>query len=215
MKVGVFDSGVGGLSVANAIKKSLPEVDVILAQDEKHVPYGTRQPTEILGFITPIFQEMVDAGCEVIVIACNTVSTNLMPELRKTFNVHFIAVEPMIKYAARLTKSGVIAVCATPTTLASNRYQDLKKRYASKLEVLEPDCHDWAYMIEHRHIDHNKIRARIEKVLAKKADVIILGCTHYHWIEQEIKDITEARAQVIQPEPIVIGQLRQLLEQLA
>ena len=215
MKIGVFDSGVGGLSVANAIKESLPDIDVVLKEDKEHVPYGTRQPAEILGFVTPIFQQMVDEGCDVIVIACNTVSTTLMPELRRRIKVPLIAVEPMIKYAVQLSKSDTIAVCATPTTLASERYHYLKARYARRLNVLEPDCHDWAHMIENKQVDQEKIRRRIEHVLGEGADVIVLGCTHYHWIEQEIKEIADGRAQVLQPEPIIIGQVRQVLKQLA
>lgn len=215
MKVGVFDSGVGGLSVANAIRKALPELTVILKEDKRHVPYGTRQPAEILEFVVPIFHEMIKEGCIVIVIACNTVSTNLMDSLRERFSVPLIAVEPLVKYAARLTRSKTITVCATPATLASSRYQYLKSRYANRLTVLEPDCSDWAQMIQDRHVDRNKVHDSIEASLEKKSDVIVLGCTHYHWIEQEIKDMADARAIVLQPEPLVIGQLRQLLEQLA
>jgi glutamate racemase len=215
MKVGVFDSGVGGLSVANAIKKSLPELEIEVREDKEHVPYGTRSPAEILSFVEPIFRQMIQAGCQVIVIACNTVSTNLMPDLRRLFDVPLIAVEPMVKYAAKLTKSGVITVCATPTTLASPRYHYLKGRYANDIEVIEPDCHDWAYMIQHNEIDEAKIRGRLEDVLDQNTDVIVLGCTHYHWIEEKIKAIADGRAQVIQPEPIVVQQLKQLLVQLA
>lgn len=215
MKIGVFDSGVGGLSVANAIKKALPGLEIILKEDKGHVPYGTRKPAEILGFVRPIFGDMVEEGCRVIVVACNTVSTNLIGELRSEFDVPMIAVEPMIKDAARLTRSGVITVCATPATLASPRYQQLKQRYAKNLTVLEPDCHDWAYMIELDELDEARIRLSIEGALAEGSDVIVLGCTHYHWIEREIKKVVDARAQVIQPEPIVISQLRQVLKQLA
>jgi glutamate racemase len=215
MRIGVFDSGVGGVSVANAIKKSLPGLEVEIREDKEHVPYGTRQPAEVLGFVKPIFQKMINDGCQIIVIACNTVSTNLMPELRQAFDVPFIAVEPMVKYAAKLTRSNTIVVCATPATLASPRYQYLKQRYAANLQVLEPDCHDWAYMIQQDEIDESKIRSRIEAALEQNADVIVLGCTHYHWIEQQIKTIAAGRAQVIQPEPIVVQQLKQLLAQLA
>lgn len=215
MKIGVFDSGIGGLSVANAIKKSFPELDIILKEDKQHVPYGTRQPAEILSFILPIFENMVREDCEIIVIACNTVSTNLMPELRQRFVVSLIAVEPMIKDAARLTRSKAITVCATPATLASPRYRYLKSRYAKNLSVLEPDCSEWARMIQQEKIEKAKIRQSIEASLNEGSDVIVLGCTHYHWIEQEIKDIADGRAVVLQPEPVIIGQLRQLLKQLA
>ncbi|HSX46100.1 MAG TPA: glutamate racemase [Candidatus Saccharimonadia bacterium] len=215
MKIGVFDSGVGGLSVANAIKKALPEQEIILREDKAHLPYGTRPPKEILGFVTPIFQEMIDSGCQVIVVACNTVSTTLIGELRQRFDVPMVAIEPMVKPAAALTKSGVIAVCATPTTLASARYTQLKRDYAKDVTVLEPDCADWSAMIEHKRVDDEKISSRINQVLDSGADVIVLGCTHYHWIEEDVKKLAAGRAQVLQPEPAIIEQLKRVLEQLA
>lgn len=214
MKIGVFDSGVGGLSVANAIKKALPEHEIILREDKENVPYGTRLPQEILGLVTPIFQEMIGDGCQVIVVACNTVSTTLAGELRERFDVPLVAIEPMVKPAAELTKSGVIAVCATPTTLASNRYASLKEKYASDLTVLEPDCADWPAMIEHNQIEDRKITERVDEVLAKNADVIVLGCTHYHWIEDKITELADGRAIVLQPEPAIIRQLKRVLERL-
>jgi glutamate racemase len=214
MKIGVFDSGVGGLSVANAIRKALPEHEVLLREDKKHVPYGTRPPAEILDFVLPIFQELVDAGCQIIIVACNTVSTTLMTELRQRFPMPLIAAEPMVKPAAALTKSGVIAVCATPTTLASERYAWLKQKYAASLTVLEPDCSDWALMIENHRVYHQKIKTRIGQVLAAGADVIVLGCTHYHWIEAEIASLAAGQATVLQPEKAIVKHLKLMLVQL-
>lgn len=214
MKIGVFDSGVGGLSIANAVRKALPEADVVLRQDKEHVPYGLRPPEELLGFVIPIFQSMVDEGCQVIVVACNTVTTTLIEQLRERFAVPLVAVEPMVKPAAELTRSGVIAVCATPTTLASARYARLKQEYAAGITVLEPDCGDWPAMIEHKRIDEDKIADRINEVLAKDADVIVLACTHYHWIEEEIKALVRDRAQVIQPEQAVIEELKRVISRL-
>jgi len=215
MKIGVFDSGVGGLSVARAVKKAFPEHEILLREDKEHVPYGTRQPSELLGLVTPIFQSMIDDGCQVIVVACNTVSTTLIEDLRKKFFIPLIAVEPMIKPAAELTKTGVVAVCATPTTLVSPRYRWLKETYASGVTVLEPDCADWPAMIEHNRIDDQKITERINEALEKHADVIVLGCTHYHWIEDKINEMVAGRAEVIQPEPAIMRQLKRVLEQLA
>ena len=214
MKIGVFDSGVGGQSVANAISKALPEHEVELREDHEHVPYGTRQPAEILSFVTPILQSLVDDGCAVIVVACNTVSTTLIDKLRQEFTVPLIAMEPMVKPAAAMTKTGVIAVCATPTTLASERYRQLIADYAIDIQVLEPDCSDWAGMIEHHQVDSHKLAERINQVLDQSADVIVLGCTHYHWIEDEINALVQGRARVIQPEPAVIAQLKRVLAQL-
>jgi glutamate racemase len=214
MKIGVFDSGVGGLSMANAVRAALPDADVVLKQDKEHVPYGLRQPAEILELVTPIFQELVDEGCQVIVVACNTVTTTLIKELRARFPLPLVGVEPMVKPAAALTKTGVIAVCATPTTLASPRYAELKAEFAGGITVLEPDCGDRPAMIEHKQIDEEHVAERIDAVLAKNADVIVLACTHYHWIEDEIKELARGKARVIQPEQSIIEQLKRVLAQL-
>jgi glutamate racemase len=214
MKIGVFDSGVGGLSVVRAIEKSMPEHKILFLHDAAHFPYARRSPNEILGFVVPILQELVDDGCKVIVIACNTVSTTLITELRQKISVPLVAVEPMIKPAAEQTTSKVIAVCATPTTLASDRYTWLKDHYAQGVTVLEPDCSEWSSLIERNAMDEQTIRGCIEPVIAAKADIIVLGCTHYHWIEEEIKAVAAGRATVLQPEQPVVQQLRNTIETL-
>lgn len=215
MKIGVFDSGVGGLSVANALRTSLPEHEILLREDKAHVPYGMRPPAEILSFVIPIFQELIDSGCQVIVVACNTVTTTLITDLRTRFDIPLVAIEPMVKPAAELTRSKIIAVCATPTTLASSRYAWLKKEYAQDIKVLEPDCDDWALMIEDNQVDQQKIAERIHEVLKAGADIIVLACTHYHWIEAEINELTAGQAQVLQPERPIIAQLKTVIAQLS
>lgn len=215
MKVGVFDSGVGGLSVARAIEMALPNHEVIFKNDVEHVPYGDRDIGEILGFVQPILQELIAQGCEVIVIACNTVTTNLMEELRRVTKVPLVGMEPMIKPAAEKSKSKIIAVCATPRTLSSKRYAWLKEEYAKGVRVIEPDCSDWSYLIETNSLDREKIAKIINDVCNAGADEIVLGCTHYHWIEDQIKQLVNGRAEVLQPEQPVIKQLKRVLERLA
>jgi glutamate racemase len=214
VKIGVFDSGVGGLSVVKAIQNELSDLEIVYKDDKQHVPYGTRSIDEIHNLIRPIFQEFVDEGCRIIVVACNTVTTNLISQIRKEFSVPMVGMEPMVKPAAEATKTGVIAVCATPRTLSSERYAWLKKEYAKDVKVLEPDCGDWALMIESDNLNREKIAKNIEKVIELSADEIVLGCTHYHWIEQLIKEIAAGRATVIQPEKPVIEQLKRVIEQL-
>ncbi|MEO7364173.1 MAG: aspartate/glutamate racemase family protein [Candidatus Saccharimonadales bacterium] len=215
MNIGVFDSGVGGLSVAQAIEKAMPEATVIFRTDPEHFPYSSRTPAELIGFVVPVLESMVvNDGCEVIVIACNTVSTTIVNTLRKLISVPLIAMEPMVKPAAGLTKSGVIAVCATPTTLASERYQWLKSSYAPNAVVIEPDCSDWSAMIERNEVDRGMLTSRLAASLDAGADVIVLGCTHYHWIEDEIRAIAGDRAIVLQPEQAVMEQLKRVLGQL-
>jgi glutamate racemase len=210
MKIGVFDSGIGGLSVASAIRKALPKVEVLFVHDTPdHFPYATKSPDQIYRFIVPIFQNLVDAGSDVIVIACNTVSTTLAKQLRSKFTVPLIVVEPMIDRATQLTKTGIITVCATPTTLASERYAQLKTTYGQGRTFIQPDCSDWSALIEHNQMSEAHIRQEIEPALAKGTDVIVLGCTHYHWIEEEVCRITNGRAQVVQPEALIIAELKQ------
>lgn len=212
MKIGVFDSGIGGLSVARAIEKGLPKADVRFVHDTpEHFPYATKSPDEIYGFILPIFQSLADERCDAIVVACNTVSTTLIIRLRGAFDVPMVALEPMVKPAAALTQSGVIAVCATPTTLASERYAWLKTTYGQAYTFIEPDCADWSYLIENNRMNETRIREGIEPALAAGADVVVLGCTHYHWIETEIKAIAKDRAQVLQPEAAVVAQVKRVL----
>jgi glutamate racemase len=214
MKVGVFDSGVGGQAIVNAIKCELPEIEVLYADDHKNVPYGNKPPATLLKLVLPILQDLQKNGCQAIVVACNTVTTTIIEQLRSQLAVPLVAVEPMVRPAAELSTTGVIAVCATPATLASPRYRWLKESYAAGLSVLEPDCSDWAYMIESNAIDHEKIRALIKDVIVQQADVIVLGCTHYHWIEVEIKKLAGPRVMVMQPELALLKQLKRVLKRL-
>lgn len=209
--IGVFDSGMGGRSVADAVERAFPESTVLFRSDTAHLPYGSKSPEELLGYVVPILEELVSEGSDAIVIACNTVTTTLISRLREAIDIPLVGIEPMVKPAAAMTKTGVIAVCATPTTLGSERYAWLKGTYANNLTVLEPDCSDWALMIEADQVDKKKISDRIEEVCAKNADVIVLACTHYHWIEEVIDTIAQGRAVVIQPELAIVQRLKQVL----
>jgi glutamate racemase len=213
-KIGVFDSGIGGLSVVQAIQKALPHDNVVFIDDRAHMPYGDKSPQEVLGYVAPLLDNLVKEGCEVIVIACNTVTTTLIKQLRKKVRVPLVGIEPMVKPAAKQTKTGIIAVCATPATLASDRYRWLKETYASDVKVIEPDCSRWAYMIEHNTINEEELRNQIETICRQGVDVIVLGCTHYHWIEAIIQEIATDRAKVIQPEQAAVAQLKRVLAKL-
>jgi glutamate racemase len=214
VKIGVFDSGVGGLSVAHAIQKALPEHEFLLREDKENLPYGTKSPEQLLSLVRPILEEMVHGGCNIIVIACNTVTTTIINQLRELITVPLIGMEPMVKPAAETTKTGVIAVFATPATLKSDRYRWLKNTYASGVKVIEPDCSRWAKMIEDDQIDINEIKTNTEYALQAGADVLVLGCTHYHWIEELIRGLANNRASVIQPEQPAINQLKKELARL-
>lgn len=207
MKIGVFDSGVGGLSVAKAIERAFPAHEVVYVNDVAHVPYGTKTADEIYNLASPKINELYERGCNPIVLACNTLTMTNKPRLEAAFPVQFIGLEPMIKPAALETKTGTIIVCATPATLASERYKELKSEYASQVTVIEPDCSDWASLIEANTITEARIRQAIEPGLSEGADVIVLACTHYHWIEKLITAIAGEYVTVLQPEAAVLRRL--------
>lgn len=216
MRIGVFDSGVGGLSVANAIEARLPEHEVIFRNDAEHVPYGSRPLQEIYAFCAPIIRRLIEEdGCAVVVIACNTVTTNLIPQLRAEFSTPLVGMEPSVKPAAEATQTGTITVCATPRTLESRRYAWLKETYAQGVQVLEPDCSDWSAMIEANRVNEERIAEIVEASIAAGSDQIVLGCTHYHWIEDTIRTCARDRAVVMQPEQPVIEQLERVLAKIS
>lgn len=213
MKVGVFDSGMGGLSVANAIERDMPNVEVIFVNDQQNVPYGDKTADELYSLVLPILQELA-TRTDVIVIACNTVTTTIIGRLRQVLTVPLVGIEPMVKPAAGMTKSGIIAVCATPTTLASERYNELKHTYATDIQVIEPDCSNWARMIEDNSINQQAIEQQISSAIKSGADTIVLACTHYHWIEEDILKFAKGKAAVLLPEQATIKQLATVLSQL-
>lgn len=210
MKIGVFDSGVGGLSVARAIERAFPDVEVVYVNDAAHIPYGTKTPDHIYELAHPKIAELYEKGCNPIVLACNTLTMTNKTRLEAAFPVRFIGLEPMVKPAVHRTKSSKVIMCATPATLASERYRQLKNDYAGGIDFIEPDCSDWASLIEANAITEEKIRSAIEPGLQAGADTIVLACTHYHWIEEIIVAIGGDRATVLQPESSVIRRIAEL-----
>lgn len=210
MKIGVFDSGVGGLSVARAIEQAFPEAEVVYTNDAEHVPYGTKTADHVYELAYPKIAYLYAIDCDLIVLACNTLTMTNKPRLEAAFPVPFIGLDPMIKPAAKQTVSGQVIVCATPSTLASSRYQELKQAHATHLTVIEPNCADWASLIEKNELTEAQIRTAISPGLADGADVVVLACTHYHWIEDVIKEIAGDGVTVLQPETAVIRRITTL-----
>ena len=212
MILGVFDSGVGGKAIVDSLAKDFPEAEIKYVHDHDHMPYGGREEAEIIQLTEAALQSIL-GRCDCIVIACNTATAAAIEYLRAKYpHEKFIGLEPMIKPAAVLTKSGVIAVCATPYTLQSSRYETLKNEYASSLTVLEPDCGEWATMIEDDDLDEQEVEAIVQDVLAKDADVIVLACTHYHWIKELILNKVGDTAIVIDPSDAISRRVAELLK---
>lgn len=216
MRIGIFDSGIGGEAIAAALKKEFPEAAFQVVNDKAHLPYGNKSSEEIIRLTNAAIQPLLDTGCDIIVIACNSATTAAITWLRHTYPTQlFIGLEPMLKPAADLTKTGVITVCATPATLSSVAYQQLKQRVADHLTVHEPDCHDWAAMIEENSLNDEKIATMVQAAKANRSDVIVLGCTHYHWIKEKIIDLAEPGVHVLEPSIAIGHRIRTMLNRPA
>lgn len=212
VKIGVFDSGIGGQSVAQRLEQLFPTAEIVFVSDGKNVPYGSRSRTDIIQLTEHAITPLITAGCDAIVIACNTATTNAISDLRAHHpHIHFVGIEPMIKPAAKLTKTGVIAVLATPSTLASHRYAELRQQWAQDVTIVEPNCDNWATLIEHGQSDRINLRATIDEVSHLHADVIVLGCTHYHWIKDRIQEAAGPSVTVLEPSDAIGARIDSLL----
>ncbi|USN96354.1 MAG: glutamate racemase [Candidatus Nomurabacteria bacterium] len=212
IKIGVFDSGVGGEAVAERLRQLFPEAKIISVNDSANVPYGTKAAHEITRLTDSAIQPLLKAKCDAIVIACNTATTNAINHLRATYpKVHFVGIEPMVKPAAKLTKTSVIAVLATPSTLKSHRYAELKRQWAPKLTVIEPDCANWASFIERGELQRVDVHVAVHEALRWHSDVIVLGCTHYHWLKDRIQAIAGPSVRVLEPSDAIGARIESLL----
>ncbi|QHN42488.1 glutamate racemase [Candidatus Mycosynbacter amalyticus] len=214
MKLGVFDSGIGGEAVAVSLREYFPSAKVVTVNDRGNVPYGNKSPAQVRRLTELAIQPLLDGSCDMIVLACNTATAFAIEQLRAKYPTQkFIGLEPMIKPAAELTRTGIVAVCATPGTLTSTRYARLVQRYGSSLHIITPDCSQWAYWIENNQLNQEHIAVTVNEVCEKGADIIVLGCTHYHWIKELIIELAAGRAQVLEPSE-AIGRRIELLLQL-
>jgi len=187
MKIGIFDSGRGGEFIAEGLRNLLPEHEFIVVNDREHVPYGSREDSEIIELTTKAIQPLLEARCPIVVIACNTATMAAITTLRELFpRVKFIGIEPMVKPAAEISASHHATVLATPLTLKSNRYQHLLREYGSELTIDQPNAAGWAAAIEHdkaNTISFDEVTASV----ASGSDTLILACTHYITLKNRLQ----------------------------
>lgn len=215
MKLGIFDSGIGGKAMATSLREAFPDATIRVVDDHKNVPYGSKTPDEIARLTDAAIQPLLKEQCDTIIIACNSATMAAIDTLRRTYpNQSFVGLEPMVKPAARLTKTGTIAVCATPLTLGSDRYNWLKQTYAQNIRVIEPDCSNWARMIEAGQIDQTEIEKVVNECCDQGADVIVLGCTHYHWVKDLAAEIAGERATILEPSEAIARRVKVVVSDL-
>ena len=217
--IGIFDSGVGGLSVLRAIRDQLPCHPIIYVGDQAHVPYGLHTKGEVRAFSEGITRFLLDHGAKLIVVACNTASAAALHDLRATFpTVPFVGMEPAVKPAAAITHSGVIGVLATPVTFQSDLYASVVERFGQEVTILQDACPGLVNQIESGYLESPETRQILEKalhpMLAQGADTVVMGCTHYPFVIPLIQEIVGPGVQVIDPAPAVARQAGRLLESL-
>jgi glutamate racemase len=215
--VGVFDSGVGGLSVLRAIRQLLPAESLIYVADQAHVPYGPRPLEEVRAFTEGITGFLLGQGAKLVVVACNTASAAALHHLRQAFpETPFVGMEPAVKPAAGHTRSGVVGVLATPATFQGALYASLVERFASGVTVLQDTCPGLVGQIEAGRTASTEVEAilrqALEPMLAQGIDTVVLGCTHYPFVIPAIQEIVGEGVRVIDPAPAVAKQVHRLLE---
>jgi glutamate racemase len=215
--IGIFDSGVGGISVLRAIRDQMPEESVVYFGDQGHIPYGSRPVQQIRAFSETITRFLLEQGAKIIVVACNTASAAALKYLRETFPaVRFVGMEPAVKPAAEHTHTGKVGVLATPATFQGALYASVVERFANGVQLFQNTCPGLVQEIEQGNLDgettHKILEDALRPMLEKNIDTVVLGCTHYPFVIPLIEEIVGVSVRVIDPAPAVARQIQRLLE---
>jgi glutamate racemase len=216
--IGIFDSGLGGLSVWQEICKILPAESTIYYADSANCPYGVRTKAEIITLSENIVEYLLDKDAKMIVVACNTVTTAAIAHLREKYSVPFVGIEPAIKPATLYTKTGKIGVLATQSTLSSDKFQDIRAYYTANnaIEVFTQIGYGLVEAVEKQAMNNPETIELLEtylgNLLAHEVDQIVLGCTHYPFLLPQMQAIVGGQASFINPAPAVARQTKVMLE---
>jgi glutamate racemase len=217
--VGVFDSGVGGVSVLLEIQRALPAEDLIYVADSAHAPYGDKPVAEIQERAFHIVETLLVHPVKAIVVACNTATGVAVEPLRARWSLPFVAIEPAVKPAAAATRTGTVGVLATRQTIASPRFARLADTWANGARILAQPCPGLVDQIERGELTTAKTRDLVASfvlpLLEQGADTLVLGCTHYPFLEPVIASIAGPGVAIINPAAAVARELRRRLTDLA
>jgi len=209
--IGVFDSGLGGLSVWKEIIKLLPDVSLFYVSDNAWCPYGPRPAEEVVERSRVISRFLIGKGCRLIVVACNTATAAAIDTLRQNFPIPFVGMEPAVKPAALHSRTGVVGVLATQGTFGGRLYRETSQRFAAHVQVLERVGTGLVELIEQGLTDtpqtETLLRTYIEPMMEAGADHLVLGCTHYPFLIPSIEKITCGRLTIVDPAPAVAQQV--------
>ncbi|MCL1908399.1 MAG: glutamate racemase [Holophagaceae bacterium] len=214
--IGIFDSGVGGLSVYKSIGLLRPDINTIFIADQAHVPYGSRSLEEVSKFAIGITKYLLKKEAELIVVACNAASAAALRDLRRAFpDVPFVGMEPAVKPAALSSTSGTVGVLATPATFLGKLYASVVERFASNVNVMTSTCPGLVEQIEAGNLNSPITTYILEEALIPMveagADSIVLGCTHYPFVMPIVRSIVGPQVNIIDPSPAIARQVDRLL----
>lgn len=215
--IGIMDSGVGGLSVFKEILKILPDEKYIYFSDNAWCPYGEKSPEFIIDRVREIISVLMDKGAEIIVIACNTATAAAARQLRKELSIPIIGIEPAIKPASKLSRSGVIGVLATAGTLGGNNYHLSKSLHGENVRIVERVGEGFVELVEDVDLDSKHaediVRRSLQPLLDEGADTIVLGCTHYPFLLDSMQKIAGPEVLFIDPSAAVAKHLLEVIRQ--
>jgi glutamate racemase len=214
--IGVFDSGVGGLSVLREIRRELPAEDLLYVADTANAPYGDRDAAFVRERALAIVSRLMDERVKAVVVACNTATGLAVEALRERYELPIVAVEPAVKPAALQTRSGVIGVLATTQTLASERFSKLVATHASGVTVLTQPSPGLVERVEAGDLSSEQTRALVARyvgpIVARGADSLVLGCTHFPFLRGAIEKVAGPSVTIIDPAIAVAREVRRRLE---
>ena len=215
--IGVFDSGVGGLSILEKIHQLLPDENLIYMADSANAPYGPKGDAFIVERSRQIMDFFVSKNAKVVVVACNTATAAAVNTLREEYEMPIIGMEPAIKPAASESKTGVIGVLATEGTLASDKFVDLKSRFDGKVEIITQPCPGLVEEIEKFETDKATVKKMLQQyippLLEKGVDTLVLGCTHYSFIRTLVKEVAGESVAIVDTDDAVARRLKVVLEE--
>ena len=220
--IGIFDSGVGGLSVFREIRKLLPEERYIYYSDNAHCPYGEKSREYIIDRAREITRLLLSEGADIIVVACNTATAAAIATLREEFQIRFIGMEPAVKPAAMSTKTGVVGVLATAGTLKADKYLNTREKWAEGVKIAEHVGQGFVELVEKGCTNGTEaegvVTESLKPLLDEGADRIVLGCTHYPFLSETISKTAAIIApgrdiKVIDPAPAVAKHLLEIMKE--
>ena len=215
--IGIFDSGVGGLSVVREIRRALPAEDLLYVADTAYCPYGDRPLEEVRTRALAVGRYVQEAGAKLLVAACNTASGAALEDLRAALSIPVVGLEPAVKTAVAQTRARRVGVMATSGTLRSERFARLLRTYADGVQVLSQPCPGLADLIEEGHLDGDVMGARLEELTRPLreagVDMVVLGCTHYQFVAPALERVLGPGVALVDSAPAIARRTAQLLDE--